>query len=105
VKDIFKRGIMVGLGAAELTREALNKAIADLQKKGEVSSTQAKKILDTLGKTVTKRRQDMEKAFEGAVSNVLNRMNIVTADQVRELEKKVKSLERKLKTKSGGKKK
>ena len=58
MKDLFRKGLLVGLGLAELTKESLAKAIDELEKKGEVSKGQARKIMDSFTKTASKRRKE-----------------------------------------------
>jgi len=99
MKEFFKKGLLVGLGAAEFTRETLAKAIAELEKKGEVSKGEAKKIMESLSQTARKRRKEMEAGLERAFASLIGKTRLVTADKLQELEKRLKSVERKLRTK------
>ena len=97
MKDLFKKGLMVGLGAAEATREALAKAVAELEKKGEVSRSEAKKIVDSISKSAGKRRKEVEATVEKTLTSLLGKMNIVTEERVAKLEKRLRAVEKKLK--------
>ncbi len=99
MKEFFKKGLLVGLGAAEFTREALAKAIAELEKKGEVSKGEARKIMESFSKTARKRRKEMEAGLDRAFASFIGKTRLVTADRIQDLEKRLKSLERKLRTK------
>lgn len=96
MKDFFKKGMLVGLGVAEFTRESLVRAIDELEKKGEVSKGQAKKIMDSFSKTAGKRRKEMETTFEKTFSALLAKMKIVTESRFKELDKRLRSVEKKL---------
>jgi polyhydroxyalkanoate synthesis regulator phasin len=96
MKDFFKKGLLVGLGVAEFTRETLAKAIAELEKKGDVSRAEAKKIMESFSRTVKKRQRELESALGKGFSAVFGKMHIATDDRVRELEKRLRSLEKKL---------
>ncbi|MCX6338392.1 MAG: hypothetical protein NTX71_00540 [Candidatus Aureabacteria bacterium] len=99
MKEFFKKGLLVGLGAAEFTRETLAKAIAELEKKGEVSKGEAKKIMASFSQTARKRSKELEGGLEKAFSSLLAKTRIASADKLEEVEKRLKSLERKLRTK------
>ena len=99
MKEFFKKGLLVGLGAAEFTRETLAKAIAQLEKKGEVSTYEAKKIMESFSQTARKRRKELEAGLEKAFSSLVGKTRLVTTDKIEELEKRMRSLERKLRTK------
>ena len=97
MKDLFKKGLLVGLGAAEATREALSKAVAELEKKGEVSRSEAKKLMDSISKSAGKRRKEIETTVEKTLSSLLGKMKIVSEQRVAKLEKRLAAVEKKLK--------
>ena len=99
MKEILRKGLLVGLGAAEFTRETLARAIGELEKKGEVSEAEAKKIMNSFIKTAQRRRKEFEQALEKGISSVFGKMRLATAERIADLEKRLKSLERKLKAK------
>lgn len=99
MKELFRKGLLVGLGVAEFTRETLARAIDELEKKGEVSRAEARKIMESFARTFRKRQKDFEAAMGKGLSSIFGRMNIATEDRVKELERKVRSLEKKLRQK------
>jgi polyhydroxyalkanoate synthesis regulator phasin len=99
MKELLKKGLLVGLGAAEFTRETLAKTIAELEKKGEVSKDEARKIMTSFTKTARKRRKELESGLEKAFASILGKTRIATADRLEELEKRLKNLEKKIRTK------
>ena len=99
MKEFLKKGLLVGLGAAEFTRETLAKTIVELEKKGEVSKDDAKKIMASFSKVARKRRKELETGLEKAFASLLGKTRIATADRLEEVEKRLKNLEKKLKTK------
>ena len=99
MKDLFRKGLLVGLGAAEFTRETLARAVEELQKKGEMSRTEARKVMDSFSRTAKKRQEEFGEAVGKGLSFFYGRMNIATDARIRELEKRLRSLERKAKAK------
>jgi polyhydroxyalkanoate synthesis regulator phasin len=97
MKELFKRGLLVGLGLAEFTKETLGNAVAELEKRGDVSRGEARKIMDSFSKTARKRRKDLERTIDKALSGMLDKMNIVTTDRLKEMDTRLKSVENKLK--------
>ncbi len=96
MKELFRKGLLVGLGVAEVTRETLARAIAELEKKGDVSRTEAKKIMESFSRSVKKRHREIESAVGKSLTTVLGKMHIATDNRVKELEKRLRSLEKKL---------
>jgi len=99
MKELFRKGLLVGLGVAEFTRETLAKAIDELEKRGEVTRAEAKKIMDSFARTFKKRQKDLESAVGKGFASIFGKMHIATEDRVKELERKIRNLEKKLKQK------
>lgn len=99
MKDLLEKGLLLGLGAAEYTREALAKTIVELEKKGDVSRKDAKKMMDSIAKSTGKRRKEFEKSIEKTISGLLGKMNIATEAKLKRMDKRLKAVERKLKAK------
>ncbi|MCX6355797.1 MAG: hypothetical protein NTZ78_12975 [Candidatus Aureabacteria bacterium] len=99
MKELLKKGLLIGMGAAEFTRETLANAIQELEKKGEVSKAEAKKIMESFSRSARQRRKDLEETLEKGFSSLLGKMHLATSDKMEEMEKRLRSLERKLKAK------
>jgi len=99
MKELIRKGLLIGMGAAEFTRETLANAIQELEKKGEVSKAEAKKIMESFARSARQRRKDLEETLEKGFSSLLGKMHLATSDRMEEMEKRLRSLERKLKAK------
>jgi polyhydroxyalkanoate synthesis regulator phasin len=99
MKELLKKGLLVGMGAAEFTRETLAKAIAELEKKGEVTKAEAKKIMESFSRAAQQRRKEFESSMEKGFSSLLGKMHLATSDKLEELEKRLRNLEKKSKAK------
>ncbi|MCX6356451.1 MAG: hypothetical protein NT045_00985 [Candidatus Aureabacteria bacterium] len=99
MKEFLTKGLLVGLGVAEFTRETLANAITELEKKGEVSRAEAKKIMESFSRAAQQRQRQLESHVQRGMTSLLGRMHLATSDRVQELEKRLRALEKKLKTK------
>lgn len=99
LKEMLRKGLLVGMGAAEFTRETLARAIGELEIKGEVSRAEAKKIMASFSRAAAQRRRDLETTVEKGFSMILGKMHLATSDRIEELEKRLRMLEKKLRAK------
>lgn len=99
MKELLKKGLLIGMGAAEFTRESLARAVKELEKRGEMSRTEAEKVMRSFAKAAQERRRELQEGVERGVESLLGTMHLATSDKVEELEKRLRSLERKLKAK------
>lgn len=94
--ESVKRLMLAGLGVPEKLKEIVD----DLVKKGEISETQARKLIDEWSDKAEKGASDIGDAVNDAVRKTLEKMNIPTRDEVEALRKEVKALTEKLGDKS-----
>ncbi len=96
MKDLFKKGIMFGLGATVASAEKVEESIADLVKKGKITQEEAnatiKNILENSKKEFDEARGDVHSWFMDTV----NSMGFVTEDQLRSLNQRIARLESEL---------
>ncbi len=99
MKDLCRKALLIGMGAAEFTRETLARAVADLEKRGEMSRAEAEKVMRSFARTARERRGELEDGIERAVAAMLGKMHLATTDPMEELEKRLRTLERKSRAK------
>jgi len=93
ILESVKRLMLAGIGVPEKLREIVD----DLVKKGELSESQGAKLFKEWSERAEKGTADMSKTLSDAVSKTLEKMNIPSRDDLEDLKKKVKSLEKKVK--------
>lgn len=85
--------MFAGVGAAVVTKDKIEKSLQELVEKGKMSADEAKdlteKIIEAGEKETSEARSEATKLF----TEVLNRANVVTQDQIEALEKRVRDLE------------
>lgn len=99
MKELFKKGLLIGMGAAEYTRETLARAVGELEKRGEMTRAEAEKVMKSFAKAARQRRRELQDSVERGVTSLLDTMHLATSDKVEDLEKRLRALERKLKAK------
>lgn len=99
MKDLCRKALLIGMGAAEFTRETLARAVADLEKRGEMSRAEAEKVMRSFARTARERRGELEDGIERAVAAMLGKMHLATTDRMEEIEKRLRTLERKSRAK------
>jgi polyhydroxyalkanoate synthesis regulator phasin len=99
MKDLFKKGLLIGMGAAEYTRETLARAVGELEKRGEMTRAEAEKVMKSFAKSARRRRRELQDGIERGVASLLDAMHLATRDKVDDLEKRLRAMERKLRAK------
>ena len=99
MKDLFKKGLLIGMGAAEYTRETLARAVGELEKRGEMTRAEAEKVMKSFAKSARQRRRELQDGIERGVASLLDAMHLATRDKVDDLEKRLRAMERKLRAK------
>lgn len=93
--DIFKQVFTLGLGAAVLTKEQIEKTVDTLVKKGEVSSTESKELINQWMEKGEQAKQELDDIVKTRVNQLLSSMDIVTKEEFQELERRIQALESK----------
>ena len=71
VKDVMKKTALIGLGIACITREKVEKFACELEKRGELSAKDKKKMLDKVMKQSRKHTAKLEKLMKSEVGKAI----------------------------------
>jgi polyhydroxyalkanoate synthesis regulator phasin len=93
----LKKTIDKGLDVAFMNAEKLAQAAKDLAKENKLTKEEAKKLYEHLLKKSEEAKKTVEADLQGLVKSTLKKMNVVTKDDLKKLEDRIKKLE------SGGK--
>jgi polyhydroxyalkanoate synthesis regulator phasin len=97
--DIIKKVMLTGVGLAAMTKDKVEELAKELAEKGKLSEKEGKKLVDDLLKKSEKAKKDLEKDIEKVVKNTMKKMNLVSAEELSDLRKRIKKLEDALKEK------
>lgn len=91
--DLLKQVFSLGLGAAVATKEQIEKTVETLVKKGELSKEESKALINQLVEKGEQAKQELDDLVEARVKQALNDLNLVTKDELYELERRIQALE------------
>jgi polyhydroxyalkanoate synthesis regulator phasin len=93
--DIMKKAMLTGVGLAAMTRDKIEEMAKELTEKGEMTEKEGKELVDELVKKSEKAKKDLETKMEDVVEKVLGKMNLATKEDISQIEKRLKRLEKK----------
>lgn len=94
MKKFINQVFSLGLGAAIISKEQIEKIANDLVAKGELSKAESKEWIDKLTERGVQAREELDDIINTRIHQMLNELNLVTKDEVRELERRIEILER-----------
>ncbi len=96
MREFFKKGLHLGIGAISITREKAEQAVQELMKKGEITSEEARGLADQLVQRGEEERKNLEQAIRKELDRLRQDFRFVSREEFEQLERRVKSLEEKL---------
>lgn len=86
--DTIRNAMLAGFGMQEKVKEFID----DLVKKGELSDSQAAKLVKEWSDKFEKNTTDISKSLNEVVTKTLEKMNLPTKDDIQKLNEKVDTL-------------
>ena len=93
--DLFKQIFTLGLGAAVITKEQIEKTVEGLFAKGELSRTESKELINQWSDKGEQAKQELDDIVKTRVNQVLSSLNLVTKEEFQDLERRIAALENK----------
>jgi polyhydroxyalkanoate synthesis regulator phasin len=87
--DLIKKTFYTGLGVVALTKEKIEELADELVEKGKLSESDVKKFVDDLFEKSESAKDQVKKHVEKITEDTLNKMNLVTKDNLDALEKRL----------------
>ena len=94
VLDLVKRTMLTGVGLALVAKDEIVDLAKDIEKKMEMSESDGKKFLDDVKKKYDEAQDKLEDRVEKTVKEILKKMDLVTADEVKGLKKEIRELKK-----------
>lgn len=98
IAEVIKKAMLVGLGAQEKAREF----VEELVKAGELSKSEASTLVKEWTTKTEERTKEFDKRVKDTVANILEKLNIPSREDMEKLEKKLQTLNARLKKLEGG---
>ncbi|RJQ43590.1 MAG: hypothetical protein C4534_07785 [Gaiellales bacterium] len=96
ISDMFQRVMLLGIGAASLTREKIEELVNDLVEKGRLTTEEGRELLDEATGRARKEGMNIKEMAADTYQDALRAMNVATRESVEELERRLEVLEAKV---------
>ncbi len=96
VRDILERALLVGLGAAALTKDRVQAVADEFIRRGQLSADEGKDLVEGLA---IRSRDEARSALRGAdssIQSVMGQLGVATQHSVEDVEFRVQQLEHRL---------
>lgn len=97
--DVIKKIAFTGIGLAFLTKEKLEELSKEIIEKGKLSEQEGKDFIAELKKKSEQAKNDLETQLDDMVNKTIQKMNLVTRDDLTRLEERINELSEILKEK------
>ncbi len=87
---LMKKSLLIGIGLALKTKDEVEDLARELTKKSKMTEKEGKKFIDDLNKRFEESRKKLEKSIEATVKKILKKADLVTVDQLKELQKEIR---------------
>ena len=94
--DILRKTMDAGVGVLSLTKEKLEKVMNELVEKGEVTKDEAKDFVKEMMEKGEQEREALRNTVQKEVERVKGAMGLISRDDLRQLEERLKRIEDKL---------
>ncbi len=96
MKDLIEKALLMGVGAASVTKEKIESLVDEFVKRGELTREEGQKLVEEASQRAkTESSSLMEKASE-TYQDTLHTLGIATAESVEEMERRIAVLEAKV---------
>lgn len=85
MKNLFEKGLLVGVGLLSMTREKAQDIIDELSHEGELQKSEVKQWVDQLSERGEEERDALRKLIRDEMKKVLDEMGLVTKEDLREM--------------------
>jgi polyhydroxyalkanoate synthesis regulator phasin len=95
-ENLIERVLLLGIGAASLTKEKINELVDELVKKGQLTKEEGQKLIDKATRRAKGEGTTIAEKAADAYQDTLRAMGIATREHVDELERRIAVLEAKV---------
>lgn len=88
--ELIKKSIFAGIGALAMTEEKVQEIIDDFVKKGKLTQQEGKSLVDEVQKVIDENKAKLSAIVDERVKYILDELNLVTKDDLAEMEKNFK---------------
>jgi len=97
MREVIKKIGLMGVGLAAMTEEKAKEIVSEMEKKGEISKEEGKKLVNEIMEERKKQRKEMEEKVSSEVEKAMTKAGLATKDDVKKLDRRLKNIEEMLK--------
>ncbi len=94
--ELIEKVIMTTIGVAAITQKKAEELAAELKEKYKMSEDEGKNLVEKIQIMAKENREKVREMAEVEVQKVVERLGLVTADELERLKKRVQELESRL---------
>ena len=94
--ELVKKGMLLGLGALDLTRDRVETLVDELIRRGELAQEKRKVAIDELLESVHRAQKGLMKRVKPMVERAIAELGLPTKADLQRLEERLSALEEKL---------
>ena len=88
--DMIKKSVFAGIGALAMTEDKIQELIDEFVQKGEISEKEGESLVKDLQQALDEQRTKFSNMVNEQVKNVLHELDLVTKNDLTDLEKNLK---------------
>ncbi len=88
--DLIKKSMLAGIGAVVITEEKVQDLAGDFVKKGKMTQQEGKTLANEIQKMVQENKEKLAATIDERVNCLMKDLNLLTKDDLGELEKSMK---------------
>jgi len=89
---MVERAFLMGLGVMEMTRDRMNSLTKDLEERGKMSESEAKKVADRISSVAAEQQESVRKTVDTESDRFLRATGVATKEDVEALRAEVAEL-------------
>lgn len=96
VRDILERALLVGLGAAALTKDRVQAVADEFIRRGQLSADEGKDLVEGLAIRSRDEARSVLRGADSSIQSVIGQLGVATQRSVEDIEFRVQQLEHRL---------
>ena len=89
---MVERAFLMGLGVMEMTRDRMNSLTKDLEERGKMSESEAKKVADRISSVAAEQQESVRKTVDTESDRFLRATGVATKEDVDALKAEIAEL-------------
>jgi polyhydroxyalkanoate synthesis regulator phasin len=91
--DLMKKAMLIGLGLTSMTRDKVEQFAKEISEDSKLSEEEGKKLVEEMVRQSDEARANMEKEVRGLVKKTMEKLNIPSRTEMRDLADRIEALE------------